>query len=113
MYFARSACFISGGVGGVTDLVLDGREHAERWVPSLPVVEDLKTTSEARMARSRPNDGSQTGYNGLRGAVLTRRIVNCHGLSVRRSARIGSYPQVDLGRKGTLTSAFVCRAGEI
>ena len=39
--FARSACLISDGCG-VTDLVLDGREPAERRVPRLPVVEDLK-----------------------------------------------------------------------
>jgi hypothetical protein len=33
---------IAGSVVGVTDLVLDRAEHADRRVPPLPVVEDLK-----------------------------------------------------------------------
>ena len=44
--FARSACLISGTGGGVTDLVFDGREHAERRVSPLPVVEDLKVLED-------------------------------------------------------------------
>ena len=43
--FARSACLISDGCGGVTDLVFDGREHAERRVSPLPVVEVSRRTT--------------------------------------------------------------------
>ena len=90
-----------------------GRSPTRRLRPTGPGRLRRPPLTRRRSVAFEPKTPTSLPWRSALKTVLTRRIANCHGPSVRSLALVGSYPQVGLGHNYALTWDFVCRAGEI